>query len=187
MLYQVLLAVGGLGLLVQALLGFSQGDGDSGAGHHAEHSDHSHASDGGHSWLLLLSPLRLFGFCLGVGAAGMALQSAKALPFSPGLVLALALLAGWAFYRLIVKPLMVLTMRFASKPAVTLVGAVGQDVTADSRFDETGRGIVTLVVDGHLIRLLATLEGDPQPIEAGEKLVVIAIDTRRNTAKVAKL
>ena len=195
MLYQVLLAVGGLGLLVQALLGFSYGDSDGGGAHYAEHSaptsGHTHMGSedghGGHSWLLLLSPLRLFGFCLGVGAAGMALQSAKALSFSPGLVLALALLAGWAFYRLIVKPLMVLTMRFASKPAVTLVGAVGQDVTADSRFDETGRGIVTLVVDGHLIRLLATLEGDPQPIEAGEKLVVIAIDTRRNTAKVAKL
>jgi hypothetical protein len=46
---------------------------------------------------------------------------------------------------------------------------------------------VTLTVDGHLIRLLATLEGATEAIEAGEKLVVIAIDTRRNTAKVAKL
>ena len=55
-----------------------------------------------------------------------------------------------------------------------LSGAVGQEATADSRFDATGRGIVTLVVDGHLVRLLATLEGSPEAVEAGEKLVVMA-------------
>jgi hypothetical protein len=185
MLYQILLAVGGLGLLTQAVLGFADGDGDSDGSHHAHTQDQQGQHGDGHTWLLLLSPLRLFGLSLGIGAAGMGLQSTTAL--SPWLVLALSLLAGGAFYRLIVKPLMALAMRFASKPATTLSGAVGQEVTADSRFDATGKGIVTLTVDGHLIRLLATLEGATEAIEAGEKLVVIAIDTRRNTAKVAKL
>jgi hypothetical protein len=120
-----------------------------------------------------------------VGGAGLALQSVKAL--SAWIVLLLAVLAGWAFYQWLIKPLMAFVLRFASKPAVTLSGAAGQEVTADSRFDASGRGIVTLTVDGHLIRLLATLEGAPETIEAGEKLVVIEIDTRRNTAKVAKL
>jgi hypothetical protein len=187
MLYQVLLAVGGLGLLVQALLGFAQGDGDSGVGQHAPHSDPtpSHAGHEGHAWFLLLSPLRLFSVCLGVGGAGMLLQTIVRL--SPWLVLALALLLGGAFYRFVVRPLMALVLRFASTPAITLSGAVGQEATADSRFDARGRGIVTLVVDGHLVRLLSTLDGPPQPIEAGETLVVIAIDAKRNTAKVAKL
>jgi hypothetical protein len=187
MLYQILLAVGGLGLLTQAALGFADGDSDNdgGGGHHAHTQDQHGQNQDGHAWLLMLSPLRLFGVSLGIGAAGMGLQSATAL--SPWLVLVLALLAGWGFYRLIVKPLMALAMRFASKPAATLSGTVGQEATADSRFDTTGKGIVTLVVDGHLTRLLATLEGSPQSVEAGEKLVVIEIDTRRNTAKVAKL
>ncbi|WP_309710888.1 hypothetical protein [Armatimonas sp.] len=186
MLYQILLAVGGLGLLTQAVLGFAHSDGDSDGSHPAHNMQDQHGQHGdGHTWLLMFSPLRLFGFSLGIGAAGMGLQSTTTL--SPWLVLALSLLAGLAFYRLIVKPLMDLAMRFASKPATTLSGAVGQEVMSDSRFDATGKGIVTLTVDGHLIRLLATLEGAPEPIEAGEKLVVIAIDTRRNTAKVAKL
>lgn len=186
MFYQILLAVGGLGLLVQAALGLSHSDGDSG---HVGHGDHTHTdNDGheaGHSWLLLLSPLRLFGLCVGVGAAGLALQSLKTL--SPGLILALALLAGVAFYQLVIKSLMALVLRFASKPAATLSGALGQEATADSRFDEQGQGIVTLVVDGHLVRLLATLEGVHQSVEAGEKLVVIEINTKRNRAKVTKL
>lgn len=195
MFYQILLAVGGLGLLTQAALGFAHHDGDSESGHasptdptspdYQDSGDSQEGGHGGHSWLLLLSPLRLFGFSLGTGAAGLLLQGA--LQRSPWLVFALALLAGWAFYRLLVKPLMALAMRFASTPAKTLSGAVGQEATADSRFDATGKGIVTLVVDGHLTRLLATLDGPPQPIEAGEKLMVIAIDTRRNAAKVAKL
>ena len=184
MFYQILLAVGGLGLLVQAALGLSHSDGDSG---HTSHSEHAHTDDdgGGHSWLLLLSPLRLFGLCAGVGAAGLALQSIRTL--SPGLILALALLAGVAFYQMVVKSLTALVLRFASKPAATLSGALGQEATADSRFDEQGHGIVILVVDGHLVRLLATLEGAPQPVEAGEKLVVIEINTKRNRAKVTKL
>ena len=182
MLYQILLAVGGLGLLTQAALGFADGDGDG--SHHAHVHDRS-GEHGGHTWFLMLSPLRLFGVSLGVGAAGMGLQSATALP--PWLVLVLALLAGWGFYRLIVKPLMALAMRFASKPATTLSGAVGQEARADSRFDATGKGIVILTVDGHLIRLLATLEGAPEPVEAGEKLLVVALDVRKNRCTVTKL
>ncbi|MBB6048260.1 hypothetical protein [Armatimonas rosea] len=186
MLYQVLFTVGGLGLLVQAVLGSAHHDGDatSDSGH-SGHSDHSLPDDGGHFWLLFLSPLRLFGFSLGMGGAGLALESALKLP--PVLVFGLALLAGWLFYRAVIKPLMALVLHFASKPATMLSGAVGQEATADSRFDATGRGIITLVVDGHLVRLLATLEGSPEAVEAGEKLVVIAIDMRRNTATVAKL
>ena len=160
-------------------LATTHGDGD-GDGEDSGEGGHS-----GHSWLLLLSPLRLFGFSLGMGGAGLVLQSATKL--SPLGIFLLTVLAGWAFYRLIVKPLMAFAMRFASKPAATLSGAMGHEVTANSRFDASGRGIVTLTVDGHLIRLLATLEGEPQPIEAGEKLTVIEINTRRNTAKVTKL
>ena len=82
-------------------------------------------------------------------------------------------------------------MRFSATrskaDAATLSGALGQEATADSRFDEQGQGIVTLVVDGHLVRLLATLEGVHQSVEAGEKLVVIEINTKRNRAKVTKL
>jgi hypothetical protein len=184
MLYQVLLAVGGLGLLAQAGLGFTHSEGGHSESGHSIHNE-GHTESIGHNGFLLLSPLRIFGFCLGMGGGGLVLLKATSL--SAGPVFALAVLVGWAFYRLIVKPLLVLVLRFASKPATTLSGALGQEASADSRFDATGQGIVTLVVDGHLVRLLATLEGEPQPIEAGEKLQVVAIDTRRNRATVTKL
>lgn len=128
--------------------------------------------------------LRLFGFCPGMGGAGLVLQSAAKL--SPGLIFALALLAGWALYRLVIKPLMVLTLRFASKPATTLSGAAGQEATADSRFDAKGQGIVTLTVDGHLVRLLATLDSEPQPVEAGGKFVSFPRRSRRLSRRLAR-
>ena len=181
LLYQVLLAIGGLGLLVQAGLGFVHHD--SGGGH-----DQGHVSHELHDMpqaLLLLSPLRIFGIVLGIGATGLLLQILTKLPSL--VILLLALLAGVAFYHLAIQPLYKLVLQFASNPAKNLVSAKGQDATADSRFDAQGRGIVTVVIDGQLMRLLATLDGEPQPVEAGEKLLVVSVDTKRNQCKVVKL
>jgi len=181
MLYQTLLAIGGIGILVQAGLGFAHHEGD---GHNHVHTQDHDGYDLPH-YLLLLSPLRLFSFSLGVGAAGMLGQSLTSLP--PLALLVLALLAGLAFYRFVIQPLFGFVLKFASKPAETLSGATGQEAVADSRFDANGKGIVTVVVDGQLVRLLATLDGDPQPIEAGEKLTVVSVDTKRNQCTVVKL
>ena len=181
LLYQVLLAIGGLGLLVQAGLGFAHHEGGAGQGHgHAGHDLHDlpHA-------LMLFSPLRIFGFVLGVGAAGLILQSLSVL--TPAVILVLSLLSGVAFYRFAIQPLFGLVLQFASNPAKNLASATGQDASADSRFDAQGQGIVTVIIDGQLMRLLATLDGEPQPVDAGEKLLVVSVDTKRNRCKVMKL
>ncbi|MFX7902687.1 hypothetical protein ABTK34_19675, partial [Acinetobacter baumannii] len=56
-----------------------------------------------------------------------------------------------------VRPVMGFFMRFASEPAKGLEGSTGQTAVAESIFDERGRGVVTVTIDGELTRLLARL------------------------------
>jgi hypothetical protein len=181
MLYQLLLAVGVTGLIAQAFLGLDHHDGGDG---HTDHGNSNHTNNSEHSWLLFLSPLRLFGFLIGVGGSGLLLQVFN---IAPWLIFLIAMLLGVVFFRLVIKPLMAVTLRFASKPAETLVGAMGKEAVADSRFDASGHGIVVLAIDGQRIRLLATLDGDPQPVESGEKLLIVGLDLKKNTCMVTKL
>jgi hypothetical protein len=188
MVYMILLAVGGLGLVVQTVLGFAHGDGGDGHGHHAENHghdaghghDHNHEA---HSVWALLSPLRLFSLALGTGAAGVALGGLIRSPWLLGLV---AVLLGVAFYQLVVRPLWRVAQQFASKPAENLQSVLSHEAIADSRFDDAGRGIVTVTVDGQIVRLLAQLDA-PGEVLPGEKLVVTRIDGARNTCQVTKL
>lgn len=171
MLYETLLLIGLVGLVAMAALGFLEdGDGDD-------------DTDDSESPWRVVSPLRLFSLALGAGASGLLAGLVIASP----LLRALAAAAGaLAFDALVVRPLWKLLLRFASRPAQTLSSAVGQEAVADSRFDEFGRGIVRVTVDGHVTRLMATLD-EVVPVSSGERLVVVQIDGASNTCRVAKL
>ena len=121
--------------------------------------------------------MTLFSLCLGAGAAGMITGRWW-----------WAVLGGLLFWKLVIEPLEELVLRFASEPSKNLEGARTTEATAQSRFDSNGQGMVTLTVDGQVRRVLATLaEGETTEVAVGEKLVVVDVDTKRNTCRVARL
>lgn len=202
-IYTTLFLIGLLGLLALALLGAAHGGHDAAHGHmghaHGGHSAHGHQSHGdaqrgeqGHSprdlsalWALL-SPLTLFSLCLGIGATGLLLKPLHWAMLSTALA---AAGGGLAFYGLIVRPLWGLIFQFASTPSRALEGTVAQTAEALTRFDERGRGLVRLTIDGQLVRVLAVLEPEDRAAGAlpGEKLLVTAVDGRTNSCRVSRL
>ena len=214
MVYETLLLIGIVGLAAQALTGaHARGHGHAPHAHgvrghtghrHAHHAGHAHphaaqthATHHGHSaetetappaaatlLLGLLSPMALCGICVGTGAAGLLLPHWL---HGALLVGCAAAAVGLAFWLLALRPLTEVLMRFASTPAATLTGAVAQEAIADSRFDEAGHGIVRVTVDGQITRLLATLDEPGAQVSSGDRLLVIAIDAKRNTCRVTPL
>lgn len=195
MIYTTLLLIGLVGLFAQAVLGMSHGShaGHAGQGHggHAGQSGHGHSGHGerGPSPLwTLLSPLAIFSLCLGAGATGLLLRPAH---LAAALTALAAVTGGLIFFGLLVRPLWNLLFRFASRPSVALEGMVAQQAEAVTGFDERGRGLVGLTIDGQWVRALATLESDTQadaaPIMLGEQLTVVSVDGRANSCRVARL
>jgi hypothetical protein len=205
--YETLLIIGALGMLAQAALGLGHGFGghahNPGAGHaghgHAGHTGtHSHGQHSGHEqgehttsgpsplWALL-SPLAIFSLCLGAGATGLLVHS-----LLRGSWAALAALVGaFVFYGLLVRPLWNFVMRFASDPALALEGVVATNAEATGRFDAQGRGMVNVILDGQVVRLLAHLEPEDQQkgliVVPGDKLTVTSVDGKTNTCHVTRL
>ena len=78
-----------------------------------------------------------------------------------------AILGGLVFFGLGVRPLWNLLFRFASKPSAALEGMVARQAEAVTGFDERGRGLVGLTIDGQWVRVLAILDevrADAAPI-----------------------
>ena len=206
--------IGGIGILATFLLGFVHVGGHSHAGHggHAGHAGHAGAHhlgphghghfDGAHNagkihfsaqsfksvakgWLTL-SPLDLFGLCLGAGAAGLLFQPAVRSSFLPWVAVAGAII----FCFLILKPLGNLMEKFVSTPSDGLEGAVAKPAEAVINFDVHGRGLVRIKLDGAETQILGIL--DPHEVEAGvtvkkgDNLLVIEVDPKRNTCRVSR-
>ena len=135
----------------------------------------------------VLSPMTLFSVSLGAGATGMLLGSR----YPARLTALLAVIAGLAFFALVVSPLTRFAQRFVSDPAKTLAGTVAGEAVAQNRFDASGRGIVNVSLDGQIVRLLAYLErGDHASgvsVAPGDTLVITQIDEAKNTCRVTKL
>ncbi len=189
MIYELLLGIGFVGTLAQVFLGAAGGRGARHArgarGAKVARGKGARGSGSAALELLagLLSPLLLFSLSLGAGATGMVLRGS----LKNGVFLALAaVLGGLALYFLIARPLLGVALKFASKPAETLSDSIAASAEATGRFDERGQGIVQLVIDGRLVRLLARLDS-PAEVLPGEKLVVLSVDTRRNTCRVTRL
>lgn len=187
MIYQMLTVVGVLGILLMGVSGLRGGRAarSRGRGRGARGKTRSRGKARGtaesasflDSLLGLLSPLMLFSLCLGAGAAGLLTGRWW-----------WALLGALVVWKLIVEPLETLLLRFVSEPAKNLEGACATEAIAQSRFDAKGQGMVSVTVDGQLRRVLAHLaEGEPSAVAVGERLVVVEVDTKRNTCRVARL
>jgi hypothetical protein len=184
--------LGLVGLVGMALLGVTAG----GHGHSSRggsshgHSGHAHASRGhsshhltGHAHtphlserlLALASPRVIFSVALGFGAVGMVVSSL--LPSA--LAIVVAVLGALAFERWLVSPYFHLLFAFASKPAKTLESAVMGDAQAETDFDTSGSGLVSLEMDGQVRQLLGRLEPRERDVglrvRRGERLRVLAV------------
>ncbi|MES2463129.1 MAG: hypothetical protein V4671_21300 [Armatimonadota bacterium] len=165
--------------------GHGQGEGQAHGHNHGDLTVQHRASTA--LWTLL-SPLTLFSLCLGAGATGVLTRPYLRMPL---LVAVAALIGGFLFYSLLVKPLWRLIFQFASKPAETLSGVVAREAVAMGRFDANGQGIVRVTVDGEFVRLLARLESEDKDkgvaVSSGDKLVVTSVDEKRNTCRVTRI
>ena len=199
-LYISSMLLGVLGLTAMALSGLGHhghaghthgGDPHAGDSHgsHAGHAHH-HAANGdsaGSVLWMLMSPRFLFSFALGAGAAGELVRPW----FSGPLQLAIALVGGVLFERLLVGPIWNVIMRFASAPALTLESAVADEATAVTSFDGNGQGIVSLELDGQVVQVLATLTPDDRAIgtrvRAGQRVRIEDVNPAKNCCIVTLL
>jgi hypothetical protein len=137
-------------------------------------------------WLMpLLSPLNWFSWMLGAGAAGsLALMVPE--PFRALIALAGAL----GFNGLILKPIWKLIFSFASEPAKNLDGCLLQEVEAVTAFDEKGRGLVRVIIDGRTEDVLARLENPDlalSRIRRGDRLLIEEVDPHTNSCRVSRV
>lgn len=217
--YFLFFLVGAVGLVLMAVMGAAGGHGGHahggghsatavhghGTGAHAGHGGHAangHAAHGAHhghahgasagsfnlraavmGWL---SPRVLLTLSMGTGAAGVALASV--LPHEPWRAL-VSVGAGAALEKLVVAPMWGMLSRFASKPARTLDSAVMEEATALAGFDAQGYGLVSIVLDGHEMRLLArlSLEHERDSVRSGDKLLVESVDGVKGRCVVSPL
>ena len=164
---------------------------------HASSAHRAHAEGRGHvhsagtfltnTLLMLTSPRVLFSALIGFGATGQLLGQTLS-----GLALPAAALAGGVlFERLVVTPIWNLSLKFASRPALTLESAIADEATAVTAFDANGEGIVSLEMDGQIVQVLARLRpGDRMPgmsVRAGQRLRIEDVNAARNTCTVSIL
>lgn len=167
---------------------------------HASAAAHPHADSGGslrssrwrgtgHNWLAnWLSPRVWFSLLTGLGAGGFFIKAF--VPLEPWRFVVAALIA-LAWEQWLVSPIWRLCLGFASTPARTLESAVAEDATAISNFDGDGCGMVSVVLGGHEVRMLARLShaaaASGHRVHAGETLWIESVDAARNTCTVALL
>jgi hypothetical protein len=183
--------LGLIGLVGMALLGVTAGGhghsshgrtghGHSGHshsshGHISHHVGHGHATHLGERLLALASPRVIFSLALGFGAVGLAVGGV--LP--PVLAIVVAVLGGLAFERWLVSPYWTALSAFASKPANNLESAVMGEAQAETDFDVSGAGLVSLEMDGQVRQLLGRLEPRERDVglrvRRGERLRVLAV------------
>ncbi len=204
MLYQTLFFTGALGFLALVLMGSFHG---ARGGHHAHggHSGHGHghSGHGGHvhkghhsmgsslgkfakmKLLLSISPLDIFAFCLGCGAAGLLIPKTLATT----VVLMIAIVIGVAFDIAFLKPIFNFALTFVSTPSDGLEGMIAKTAVAVSKFDSKGQGLVRVVIDGEEKQVLAKLESDETgtPVASGDELLVTAIDSKKNVCQVSRV
>ena len=214
-LYTFSLALGGIGLGTMAVAGLAaNGHGEHGGGHggahHGGHVGHPHVGHahghvgGGHhhdvadiravqapgigrSLSALVSPRIIFSFLVGFGAAGVLLRHT----LGGVALLALAIVVGVIFERVLVAPLWRFVHRFESSPAMTLESTITDDAHAVSSFDARGQGLVAIELDGQVVQVLGTLRSEDLQagvrVRAGDRLRIEAVDDARNRCTVSYL
>jgi hypothetical protein len=133
----------------------------------------------------LMSPLNWFSWMVGAGAAG-SLATTVPEPFRALIAVSGAL----AFNLVIVKPLWKCVFSFASEPAKNLEGCLLQEVEAVTAFDEQGRGLIRVTIDGRTEDVLARLEKPELAlgrVRRGDRLLIEDVDVRTNSCRVSRV
>ena len=189
----MLLLIGIVGLATVTLFGGGHGGHTTHAGNNSgTHQAGGHATHGSSRAMSvfwsIVSPVSLFSLCLGAGAAGLVL---KHLHEANAITTLGSFLGAIAFYAVITRPLSSFLMQFASRPSQALEGSIASTADAMGPFDSKGRGMIQLIVDGEIIRILATLDHEDltlgRSIRKGEKLLVTSVDSKRNRCQVTLL
>lgn len=195
--YTFSLALGGAGLVAMAATGMAHPGvgphsgtvhGSAHVTHHAgQHGDgHGDLRGGAKSALMALAtPRAIFSLLIGFGLSGIVVRQ-----FAGGLVLLVAAVLGALIFEgAIVRPLWTFLFRFASAPAGSLEGALMDDATATSGFDDNGQGLVAVEVDGQIVQCLGTLRAEDRElgvrVRAGDRLRVEAVDPKRSRCTVS--
>lgn len=179
----------------QVRAGHSHGATHARAGTHGQAASHGqgaartgHAGGGSLASRLLwslMSPRVLFTVLLGTGATGLLLRNT----LGSGLLAGAAIAGGLIFEAAIVRPMWNATMRFASRPALTLESCVTDPATAVTAFDAHGQGLVAIELDGQVVQVLATLlpaERDAgATVRAGDRVRIAAVDADHNRCTVS--
>jgi hypothetical protein len=207
--YTFCLLLGGLGLVGMSLTGVGRhgGHGHARSGHAAHGATHSHggaqgrgathsqgATRTGHAgagslasrvFWSLMSPRVLFTVLLGTGATGLLLRHT----LGSGLLAGVAVAGGLIFEAVLVRPVWNATMRFASRPALTLESCVTDPATAVTAFDAHGDGVVAIELDGQMVQVLATLlpaeRAAGATVRAGDRVRIAAVDADHNRCTVS--
>jgi hypothetical protein len=196
-IYSFGLVLGGAGLGIMALGGLGRhghhghhGHGAHHGAHHGPHDahhagHHAHAGHHHHTLWAIVSPRVVFSALLGFGATGLLARGAV----GGALLLALAVVGGVAFERLVVTPLWNFLLRFASAPARTLESTLLDEARAASGFDANGQGLVALELDGQVVQVLGTLREEDRAVgvrvRAGDRLRIEDVDTARHRCTVS--
>lgn len=208
-IYALLLAIGIFGIVGMALAGFVHiGSGHSGGhightqvGHvvHTGHVGHGGAHAHGHAGvipkgspkfdiksLLPLSPLDFFSYCAGAGLGAFLMR-----PYLPKPMLWLpAIMGAIVFDLLITKTILRTITRVAADPSRGLEGTVATEGVAATNFDENGKGLVKLTLDGQIVQLLATLELPERTagvrVKKGDSVLVVQVDSAKNCCMVTR-
>jgi translation initiation factor IF-1 len=148
---------------------------------------HPHSRSTSNKYWLWLSPRVVFSLLFAFGAAGFFLE--HLLPTAA--VVVIALLLAVAFERWLVQPIWRVLFGFASHPARLLESAVLEEAEAVTNFNRQGHGLVALNLDGQLVQLLARLADRDRAsgcrIRTGDRVSIIAVDSRRNRCTVTRL
>ena len=219
MFFFTLFVIGAVGFLTMAVLSFGHFGGLRGGHHplspgahptntligghatpahggtaHPGHSPAQHApapTKGGDARIsrfgwLMPTPIDISSLCLGFGAAGIILGHTLA---GPALITAAAVFA-LAYNLLLIRPAMNFVMKFVSRESRGLEGSVASEAEAVGHFDDRGRGIVRLTLDGQIVQLLATLEPTELArgvtVARGDKVFILEVDAARNTCRVSR-
>jgi hypothetical protein len=91
---------------------------------------------------------------------------------------------------LIVRPIFSVLLRFATTPSSGLEGMISQMAEAATGFDDKGRGLVKLTLDGQTSQILGILEqgelSSGVHVRKGDSLVVLEVDATRNECRVSR-
>lgn len=135
---------------------------------------------------LLPSPLDVFSLCTGAGAAGLLAQGHVATQY----LTVIAVLGGLFLDFLIVRPMFAALAQFASKPSAGLEGTVAYQAEAITKFDERGRGLVCVSMEGQLVQLLARLTpaefAEGAVVRKGDQVVVTEVNPKKGTCLVTR-